>query len=59
MTEEDPKAKQIVELLAYAKEHYPLIAPMLNSRLHLAKTKYGGVFLIAIAACELLTVVLR
>lgn len=53
-----PKERQIAELLVYAKENYPLIAPMLNSRLHLVKTKYGGVILIAIAACELLTVVL-
>ena len=52
------KEKEILELIEYAKENYPAIAPMLNSRLHLVKTKYGGIFLIAIAACELLTVVL-
>ena len=44
-------------MLVYAKENYPLVAPMMNSRLHLVKMKYGGVFLIAIAACELLTVI--
>ncbi len=54
----DEKAKELAELIKYATEHYPLVAPMMNSRLHLVKTKYGGVFLAAIAACELLTVVL-
>ncbi len=54
----DEKAKQLAELIEYATEHYPAVAPMLNSRMHLVKTKYGGIILVAIAACELLTVVL-
>ncbi len=52
------KARQIAAMIDYAKEHYPLVAPILNSRLHLVKTKYGGVFLAAIAACQFLSVVL-
>ena len=51
------KARELAELIVYATEHYPLVAPMLNSRMHLVKTKFGGVFVAALAACELLAVV--
>ena len=52
------KERQILGLLAYAKEHYPKLKPLLNFQLHHVKTKYAGIIAIAIAACEILTLVL-
>lgn len=52
------KQKQILELLAFAKENYPAIAPMVEGRLNHIKLRYGGLIAIAIGACELLQLVL-
>lgn len=51
------KEKQLKELLEYAKENYPLVAPLMNARMHHIKVKYAGVIGIAVAACQLFELV--
>ncbi len=61
MNDEDhpnTKAQEIQELLQYAKENYPAIAPLVKGRLNHIKRRYAGVFGAAIVACELLAQVL-
>ena len=53
----EEKAKEIQELLAFAKENYPAIAPMVEGRVNHWKRRAGGLIVIAVAACELLSVV--
>ncbi len=55
MSEE--KAREIKELLAFAKENYPAIAPVVEGRLNHILRRYAGLVAIAVAACELLSVV--
>ena len=52
------KAKQLAELVAYAREHFPLVAPFVNARTHNWKAKYAGVIVLVGAVCELVQVVL-
>ncbi len=52
------KEQDLLELLEYAKETYPAIAPLVQGRLNHIKRRYAGVFAVAIVACELLAQVL-
>ena len=54
----EEKAKQLAELLEYAKENYPLIEPIVNARMHKIKAKYAGLIILVGAVCELVQVVL-
>lgn len=54
----EEKAKEVAELLAFAKENYPAIAPMVEGRLNHILRRYTGLVVIAVAACELVSVVL-
>ena len=54
----DGKAQEIQELLAYAKETYPAIAPLVEGRLNHIKRRYAGLIGIAVVACELVQLVL-
>lgn len=54
----DEKAQQLAELVDYAREHFPLVAPMVNARLHHIKAKYAGLIILVGAVCELVQVVL-
>lgn len=51
------KQEEIAELLAFAKENYPAIAPMVEGRLNHILRRYAGIVAIAVAACELVGVV--
>ena len=51
------KAEEIKELLAFAKENYPAIAPTVEGRLNHILRRYAGLVAVAVAACELLNVV--
>ncbi len=53
------KAREILELLQYAKETYPAIAPLVEGRLNHIKRRYAGLIALAVGACELVQVVLR
>ena len=52
------KAQEIAKLLAFAKENYPAIAPMVESRVNHWKRRAGGLIGIAVVACELVQLVL-
>ena len=52
------KARQLAELLDYAKEHFPLIAPFVNDRTHLWKAKYAGVIGLVASICAITELVL-
>ena len=61
MNDEDQvtdKAREIKELLAFAKENYPAIAPMVEGRVNHWKRRAGGLIGIAVVACELVQLVL-
>ena len=52
------KAKELAELVEYAKENFPLVAEFVNARTHNWKAKYAGVAVLVGAICELVQVVL-
>ncbi len=52
------KAKDLEELLKYAKENYPAIEPLVRGRLNHIKRRYAGIIAMAVGACELVRVVL-
>lgn len=54
----DAKARQLAELLEYAREHYPLVAPFVNARTHHWKAKYGGVIALVASICTIVELVL-
>lgn len=54
----EEKAKELAELLAFAKENYPAIAPMVEGRLNHILKRYAGIAVLVGAACELVQVVL-
>lgn len=57
MTSEE-KAREIRELLAFAKENYPAIAPMVEGRVNHFKRRFAGAIGVAVVACELVQLVL-
>ncbi len=52
------EAKQIEAALDFLKEIFPELSHKFNSRMHHVKAKYAGVIGGAVAACEILGVVL-
>ena len=59
MSDEDQetKAGQLQELLENLKQNYPLIEPMVRSRVNHWKRRSAGLIGAAVVACELLQVV--
>ena len=53
------REREILELLEYAKETYPAIAPLVEGRLNHIKRRYAGLIAIAVGACELVQLVVR
>ncbi len=54
----EAKAKELKELLAFAKEQYPAIAPMVEGRVNHFKRRFAGAIGVAVVACELVQLVL-
>ena len=52
------KARELAELLDYAREKYPLIADKVNAQTHNVKAKYGGLIALMASVCALAEVVL-
>ena len=52
------KAKQLADLVDYARVHFPLIAEKVNAQTHNVKAKYGGLIALMASVCALAEVVL-
>ena len=52
------EAQQIEAALDFLKENFPELSQKFNSRMHHVKAKYAGVIAGAVAACEILGVVI-